>query len=276
MTTSVNASKTEQPAGSSSLGLRNVFYSIAFVILSASFCQGQDYSHCQLTYSKEIFETKLGAVTLHHLTASQSRHQTVLMIHGSAGLYSQLELGPREPDNFGEKAIACAGYDIYLPQYFDVSGVRSANDREFIRSQFQRWLDALIQIAYFLREKEKHRIVVVAESLGGYLALMLAASTHDVCALSLYSSGVPETFKTPLHDFPPTLIQHGKLDTVIQVDEAYKLHSILNDAGTHNELIVWQDLAHDLSTNSKHPASATLKFLEANTTYCKIEGRGKP
>lgn len=225
---------------------------------------------CQLDYRLQTFKSTGVDITIERYTPRLPHPPGVLMIHGSAGVYTRQSQDVPARDNFGEQRIACAGFDVFLVHYMEISGVRSAADEFYMRSHFSEWLGVLEDATDFVRAQNKREIAVVGESLGGYLALVLAATRRPFFAISVYSTGLPDVLDRPaLSQLPPVLIQHGVNDSIIPVQSSRSLRDRLVEAQVHTEFIVWPRLGHDLNAANSAPSVRTVEFLK------RIAGQGR-
>ncbi|WP_422678403.1 dienelactone hydrolase family protein [Bosea beijingensis] len=109
--------------------------------------------------------------------------------------------------------IAGAGYNVLLPRYFEATGDQRARYGE-IKSKFPVWLEAIETIT----GDQQARFAVVGFSLGGALALALAARDRRIKAVVDFFGFLPPGLERA--SLPPTLILHGDADRVVPVISA--------------------------------------------------------
>lgn len=97
---------------------------------------------------------------------------SVILLYGSDGLTSSGRY------QFAANMIAGAGYNVLLPRYFEATGDQRAHYGE-IKSKFPVWLEAIETIM----GDQQARFAVVGFSLGGALALALAARDRRIKAV---------------------------------------------------------------------------------------------
>jgi dienelactone hydrolase len=150
------------------------------------------------------------------------KHPVVIMIHGAAGLFK----------HEGKE----------LP-----AGDLSILDGAVLSQKAPLWLDTLsaaVDYAWKLPGVDKHHIGLLGESLGGYLAVALAARDWRIVALSEFSGGMPDPLVSGLTHFPPTLIQHGENDTLVPVQEAYRLEQMLRKLKVPCQIQIYSGQGH--------------------------------
>jgi dienelactone hydrolase len=213
----------------------------------------------KLSYSQGTFRSGKYTVAIERYEPrSKGRYPAILFVHGSGGLISRApgsELPKR--DNFGEIPLACAGYVVAVVHYFDTVGVRSTADIDFMKSHQELWLKTLSDSLTYLaglHGVDQKRFGVMGESLGGYLALSLAARDSRVRAVSEHYGGNPGLTAAEFRMLPPVLIQHGSADTIVPVREAYLLQSNFESNNTPCAIHIYPGLEHNLNTAGRAAA----------------------
>jgi carboxymethylenebutenolidase len=97
---------------------------------------------------------------------------SVILLYGSDGLTNSGRY------QFAANMIAGAGYNVLLPRYFEATGDQRARYGE-TKSKFPVWLEAIETIT----GDQQPRFAVVGFSLGGALALALAARDRRIKAV---------------------------------------------------------------------------------------------
>jgi carboxymethylenebutenolidase len=197
--------------------------------------------------------------------AKQGRLPVVIFVHGAAGVFTRHgSTGVPETDNFGEKEMASSGYVVLLPHYFDSTGQATVLDRDVISRQWPVWLQALkdaLEYVSRMPHADTSRIALYGESLGGYLAIALAARDSRVRAVSEFAAGIPPG--QALRNLPPILIQHGEDDDVVPVSEAYTLANELKRLGVPFLQKTYPGVSHYASRHTQHSlAEQTILFFE--------------
>ena len=193
------------------------------------------------------------------------RYPTVIMIHGAAGLYKHEGDALPPTENFGEQQLAKDGYIALLVHYFDSTGDLSVLDGDSMLQKAPIWLATLTGAVDYAEKQprvDRHRIALLGESLGGFLAVALAARDRRIAAVSEFSGGAPELPVASLRQLPPMLIQHGELDTVVPVQEAYRLERILREANVPCQTLIYPGEGHYLdSATRERILERTLEFF---------------
>jgi dipeptidyl aminopeptidase/acylaminoacyl peptidase len=202
--------------------------------------------------------------------SSNGRFPVVIFIHGAGGVLTRQkqQIVVPDSDNFGEKQVACAGYIVVLPHYFESSGHAAVLDRATMRESSALWLNTLrssIAFAQNLDKADSKRIFLYGESLGGYLSLSLAATDQRVTAVSVFGSGLPPDL--PLRALPSVLVQHGAADDVVPLAEARRLADSLERAQIPAKLIIYPRLGHYPNREmQEHLVDQTLKLFQSIQT----------
>ncbi|MCR4522994.1 dienelactone hydrolase family protein [Bosea sp. 47.2.35] len=175
--------------------------------------------------------------------------RSVILLHGSDGLTN----GGRY--EFAAQMIVAAGYSVWLPRYFQATGDRRARHCE-IKTKFPIWLEAIEAI----KVERQDRFAVVGFSLGGALALALAARDSRVKAVVDFFGFLPAGLERA--SFPPTLILHGDADRVVPVSNAGAIEKLIKSNGGQVQSHIYPDEGHGLSVASWPDAiSRTQAFL---------------
>lgn len=160
--------------------------------------------------------------------------RSVILLYGSDGLTNS---GRYE---LAADMIAAAGYNVWLPRYFEATGDRRARYGE-IKSKFPIWLEA-IEGANIERQD---RFAVVGFSLGGALALALAARDSRIKAVVDFFGFLPPGLARG--SLPPTLILHGDADRVVPVSNAGAIENLIKSNGGHVQSHIYPGEGHGLS-----------------------------
>ena len=154
------------------------------------------------------------------------RHPAILLLHGSGGNVSFWfdRVAPQ---------LARLNLGLYAAHYFNRTGTIRA-DRETILDgrHVPMWLSTISDAIAYIRTRpsvDPDRIALLGISLGAFLALSLATDpAARIRAIVEVSGGIPESSLSAVGpNFPPTLIVHGDVDTVVPVSMAYQLKELL-------------------------------------------------
>jgi dipeptidyl aminopeptidase/acylaminoacyl peptidase len=161
---------------------------------------------------------------------------------------------------------SAAGLSLFAPHYFDRTDTRRAELPMFTDGlHVPLWLDTISATVNAVRarpEVDPDRIALVGVSLGGFLALALAAglsASKDSserakirCIVEL-SGGLIEPFASAATThFPPTLILHGTRDEVVPVTQAITLDKRLTQLAVPHEIHLLEGEGHWFS-NAAQP-----------------------
>jgi carboxymethylenebutenolidase len=162
----------------------------------------------------------------------------VIGLHGSGGGLETLGVMAQN--------LAAEGFAVYLPHYFQRTGTISTDEATIFRN-FPIWGKALWDVNSFVAQQpavDLERIGLLGRSLGGYLALSLAAVDTRVKAVVEYFGGLPKEVRFFQRHMPPTLILHGDADTVVPVAEAYSVQKVLEERNVPYEIKIYPGEGH--------------------------------
>ena len=191
-----------------------------------------------------------------HLPADGKRHSALVLLHGSGGNIG-FWLDRLAP------ALASFGVALFGPHYFEKTGTTRATPELILDGRHvPAWIsaaeDAIIHVAAHAAV-DPARVAVLGVSLGGYLAMALAARSapdRRLKAVIELSGGLPPGFENHLSAAtPPVLILHGAADTTVPVSEAHKLDRLLTERGVPHQTEIFPNETHWFSQ------SAQLKLL---------------
>jgi carboxymethylenebutenolidase len=190
------------------------------------------------------------AVDVFEATAGE-RRPAVLMLHGADGLSSNTQY--RE----GARAVAAAGYHVYLVHYLDRTGERRASFATVFQN-FMLWLETVRDgLAWAAARPTVHpdRFGLVGISLGAALGLAVAGGDRRIKALVDYFGPLPRGALQANAQLPPTLILHGGADPVVPVSNAYAIETILKDQGAPYEIKVYAGQGHGFHGSAQADAT---------------------
>ena len=166
----------------------------------------------------------------------------MLVLHGSMGAGSYW-LGRFAPTLNG------LGIAAYAPRYLQKTGSWIATSKKIYDGKhFPAWLTAARDAVSYVAERpsiDAKRIGVLGFSLGGYLAMALAAQEPRIRAVIALSGGLPPGWENEVSTgMAPVLLLHGTNDAVVPVAEAYRAERLLKERGVVCELEVFPGERH--------------------------------
>lgn len=190
--------------------------------------------------------------------ADDDKHPAVIAIHGSGGIR---EGWAEQPASL----LASRGFAVFVIHYFERTGTCWA-DESTIRQNFETWMQVIadaITWAGTHASVDASRIGLLGFSLGGYLALSVAATDPRVKAVVEYFGGLPEELAEHAHRIAPTLILHGERDNTVPVTEAHKLKKLFEQTGTPFEMRLYHNAGHAFTgLDLLDAGQRTVRFLE--------------
>lgn len=184
------------------------------------------------------------------------RRPAVILLHGADGL------SQRQSYIFASNALSAQGYTVLFPHYFN--GGRGPASYGEIRSRYPEWLatlNAVTETAAGDPAIDAGRIALVGISLGGALALSLAARDRRIKAVVSYF-GFRPTDLDQAQPRAPTLILHGSADRVVPVANADGIEALLRSRGVPVEKRIYGGEGHGFSQAAQFDAATrTAAFL---------------
>jgi dienelactone hydrolase len=185
-------------------------------------------------------------------------HPAVIALHGSGGIRQDWAAEPAS-------LLASRGFTVFVLHYFERTATGWADDRT-IHDNFETWMKTIsdaITWAGTHADVDASRVALLGFSLGGYLALSVAAVDPRVKAVVEYFGGLPEELAAHAHKIAPTLILHGERDSTVPVTEAHKLKKLFEETGTEYEIKLYPNAGHAFSgMDLLDSGQRTLNFLE--------------
>ena len=177
-----------------------------------------------------------------HEAPNARQSPALLLLHGSGGNVS-LWL-----DRFAP-TLSRFGVAAYAPHYFDkTETVRATPELILDGKHFPAWLAAAQDAITYIASRptvDAGRIGVLGISLGGYLAMALAAQERRVRAVVELSGGLPPGLESALSPAtPPVLVLHGDQDSTVPVSEARKLQRLLEDHHVRHQVEILPGETH--------------------------------
>lgn len=188
--------------------------------------------------------------------AGEGRRPAVILLHGADGLFQ------RQSYAFASRALSAQGYTVLFPHYFGGHGEPGSYDE--IHRRYRQWLATLkgvLDTAVADPAIDPRRVALVGVSLGGALALSLAARESGVRAVVSYFGFRPQDLDET-RPRAPTLILHGKADRVVPVANADRIEALLRARGVPVEKRIYPGEGHGFSPAAQlDAASRTADFL---------------
>jgi carboxymethylenebutenolidase len=190
-------------------------------------------------------------------------HPGMLVLHGSMGAGSYW-MGRFAP------TLARLGIAAYAPRYLQKTGSLLATSKKILDGKhFPAWLAAVRDAVSYVAERpgiDAQRIGILGFSLGGYLAMALAAEERRIRAVIELSGGLPPGWEDQVSTgMAPVLLLHGTNDAVVPVAEAYRAERVLKERGVVCELEVFPGERHWITgTAQDRLLKRCAEFLEKN------------
>lgn len=189
----------------------------------------------------------------------KSRSPAIIMLHGADGL------GGHTQYRSGAKAIAEAGYQVFLVHYLDRTGERRASFATVFQN-FLPWMATVSDAVDWVEARpdvDGSRIGIVGISLGAALGLAVASQDRRIRALVDYFGPLPQGVIAPGAVLPPTLILHGGADPVVPVANAYAIENLLNAGRSSYAIKIYPGEGHGFYGATQRDASErVVAFLE--------------
>lgn len=175
---------------------------------------------------------------------------TVFLLHGIGGM-------PGDGALLREIAVALArsGHEAVVVRYFDSTGHWIVS-RGMAMRHGPEWRQVLTAIALEQRKKTPGRkLGVLGYSLGGFLAVAMAAEDLQLDALAVMSGGLLEQHEgRDVSKLPPLLILHGGNDTIVMPERSAVLEQRAISAGVPVEREVFDGEGHAFGKAAKQRA----------------------
>lgn len=182
-------------------------------------------------------------VSMHQFApAKPGRFPIVMALHGSGGMSSEGHL------QFAQ-LLANQGFCVFVPHFFEPSGIRWANNATIWR-EFPNWMRIISTALDHAQQQpaaDPDRIGLIGFSLGGYLALSLGVEQKRIKAIVEFFGGMPDHFAERVNGLAPVLILHGEQDRIVPVAEAHKIARLLEQRHVPHEIKLYKNAGHGFS-----------------------------
>lgn len=198
------------------------------------------------------------AVELYGARGVSGPRPAVILLHGADGL------SYNGAYRAGAKAVAAAGYEVFLVHYLDRTGERRASFATVFQN-FTPWMETVRDALAWTADRgevDPERVAIFGISLGAALGLAVASGDPRVRCLVSYFGPFPQGAVGVGTRLPPTLILHGGADPVVPVANAYAIENLLKAQGTPHEIKVYPGEGHSFQGAAQADATArVLAFL---------------
>lgn len=198
------------------------------------------------------------AVDLFGTSPAGPPRPAVVMLHGADGLNGGTAY------RAAARALAAAGFQVFLVHYLDRTGERRASFATLVQN-FPVWVETVRDALSFVAARpgvDPDRIGVVGVSLGAALGLAAASQGAGIAAFVSYFGPYPDGALKAGGRFPPTLILHGGADPIVPVANAHAIEALLRDAGASVTTRIYPGQGHGFQGTAERDATGrALAFL---------------
>lgn len=152
----------------------------------------------------------------------------VLLFHGVGGMRGDGPMLKRQAE-----ALAQQGFTAAIVHYFDITRTTFPPGKKAIDDNFAWWEAAVRDAIGYVssrRDVRPSKVGLVGYSLGGYLAVAVAAKDSRVGAVVTLCAGAPQEAEG-YQNLPPLLVIYAKNDQKIPPQEAERLLRIARQLG---------------------------------------------
>lgn len=190
-----------------------------------------------------------------------SRAQTtdaaaVILLYGSGGVQPSAVPYAEEA-----RLFAHLGYWVYLPHYLDVTGGHATAPE----LHYGVWAQTVWDALKYIQSKTEippSRTTIVGYSLGGSVALSVAAVEPHLAGVVVWSGSLPDAYRD-VKILPPLLILHGARDPIIPAGNARQLAALCTTERLPCELSIYSEEGHAFSADGITRANRQIRaFLD--------------
>jgi len=186
----------------------------------------------------------------------------ILVLHGAGGL----DVGHRYIAQLA-RTVAPSGFHTFLVEYFDRTGTERASDA-IIKTHAPAWLETIRDAVDFIAALpgvEADNIGAFGYSLGGYLAVALAAQDERIRAVVELAGGIDAETAAAATRLPPLLIVHGREDQRVSFNNAVELQALCEKLRSPVQTLFLPGERHLLSPGATLVAvRQALRFYDAH------------
>ncbi len=189
-------------------------------------------------------------------------HPSIIFLYGSDGA----TLFPWNYPYMGSW-FASQGYNFYMVHYFDRTGT-VLGDPLTVYSSFNLWIQTVKDSTTWVAAQagvNPQRIALMGMSLGAGLAVSTANQDTRIHGLAAWYGDIPSWYPgdTTITHMPPTIMIHGANDPIAPVSGAYAFQATLQQLGVPNQLVVYPNEGHALSSTDELDAMGkTVAFFQ--------------
>ncbi len=230
----------------------------AAAFLFATAGQGRAATESKITFHSGGVPIQMDCYT----PPGASRVPVILIAHGAHGL-------DREAGGDGYRRVAWTladrGFLVAVVHYFERTGTKHADAASQVRC-LPVWHETLcdgVDAARRLPRADASRVAIAGFSLGGTLAISVAAFEPKVGALVDFFGGLPPVIEGQIKRLPPTLILHGTADQIVSIHAAQRLAALAQRLHVMHELKVYPGAGHGFSGEAgRDSLERTVAFLQ--------------
>jgi len=164
----------------------------------------------------------------------------LVLLYGSGGAHSSGVPYVDEARLFAAKNCA-----VYLPHYLDVTTGSAAEPQ----SHYELWAKTVEDALRWIASRTgiaRDRTVIAGYSLGGSVALAVAAAQPGLGGIVVWSGSLPDAYRD-VEALPPLLILHGGRDTVVPASDARQLAALCTIRKFRCDLSIYPEEGHAFS-----------------------------
>ncbi len=183
-------------------------------------------------------------------------HTGVVLLPGSGGWNWRY---PRLAAFFSDSGFATLAVD-----YYGETGIDTSHD-DALR-KWPVWLATVRNAVAYLRgyPSAGKPVALVGFSRGGALAIAAARTPGVSAVVDFFGHGPadPDSLRATVRGLPPLLILHGEADSVVSVQEAYRLRDAVLGQGGRVEIHVYPGADHGFFNSDSASADALRRAIE--------------
>ncbi len=184
-------------------------------------------------------------------------HTGVVLLPGSGGWNERY---PRLAALFSDSGFATLAVDYYGQTGMDTS-------REDALRKWPVWLATVRNAVAYLQgfPSAGKPVALVGFSRGGALAIAAGGQTPGVSAVvDFFGAGPanPDSMRETVRSLPPLLILHGEADSVVSVNEAYRLRDAVRARGGRVEIHTYPGADHGFFNSDSAAVDALRRAIE--------------